>query len=59
MIKSHPGEDKLVGLRTVDIGGVKESNAGVDSVVEKSDGVSFPFRITMEGGEAQAAKALS
>lgn len=52
-------EEKLVGLRTVDVGGIEERNAGINGVVEKSDGVTFGLGRTVERGNPHATEALS
>jgi len=57
-IKSNLSEEQLVGFRTIHVRGVKESNTGVNSMVEESDGVSFRLGSTISSREGHAAKAL-
>ena len=51
-------EKDFIGEGPVDVGGVEESDAAVDGVVDESDHVLFWLGRAVEGGHAHAPKSL-
>lgn len=56
-LEGLPDED-LVGERAVDVGGVEESDAAGDGVVDESDHVGVGLGGAIEGGHAHTTEAL-
>lgn len=57
--KGYLAEEDLVGVRSVHVGGVEKSDAGVDGVVDEGDHVGVGFGGPVESGHAHATEALT
>jgi hypothetical protein len=51
-------EKDFVGEGAVDVGGIKEGDAGVEGMVDESDHVFFGLGRAIKGGHAHATEAL-
>jgi hypothetical protein len=56
--RSDLADEEFVGVRAIHVGGVEEGDAGGDGVVDELDHVGLRLGWAVEGGHAQATKAL-
>ena len=52
-------EKDFISEGAIDVGGVEQGDAAVDSVVNESDHIFFRLGRVIEGGHAHAPKSLS